>query len=191
MAETVKILGIAGSLRKDSYNRLLLGLAGQLVPPGAVLETFDLEGIPVYNQDNELSPPQKIQELKRLVRAADALLFVTPEHNFSIPAALKNVIDWVSRPPADNAWAGKPAAIMGASTGRTATARAQAHLRQIFSYVDVHPINRPMVMIGEAAQAFDALGNPRDEKTKDLMRQLLESLVAWTIRLREPGTTGR
>jgi chromate reductase len=191
MAETVKILGIAGSLRKDSYNRLLLGLAGQLVPPGAVLETFDLEGIPVYNQDNELSPPQKIQELKRLVRAADALLFVTPEHNFSIPAALKNVIDWVSRPPADNAWAGKPAAIMGASVGRTATARAQAHLRQIFSYVDVHPINRPMVMIGEAAQAFDALGNPRDEKTKDLMRQLLESLVAWTIRLREPGTTGR
>ncbi len=99
MAETVKILGIAGSLRKDSYNRLLLGLAGQLVPPGAVLETFDLEGIPVYNQDNELSPPQKILELKRLVRAADALLFVTPEHNFSIPAALKNVIDWVSRPP--------------------------------------------------------------------------------------------
>jgi chromate reductase, NAD(P)H dehydrogenase (quinone) len=191
MAETVKILGIAGSLRKDSYNRLLLGLAGQLVPPGAVLETFDLEGIPVYNQDNELSPPQKIQELKRLVRAADALLFVTPEHNFSVPAALKNVIDWVSRPPADNAWAGKPAAIMGASMGRTATARAQAHLRQIFSYVDVHPINRPMVMIGEAAQAFDALGNPRDEKTKDLMRQLLESLVAWTIRLREPGKTGR
>lgn len=191
MAETVKILGIAGSLRKDSYNRLLLGLAGQLVPPGAVLETFDLEGIPVYNQDNELSPPQKILELKRLVRAADALLFVTPEHNFSIPAALKNVIDWVSRPPADNAWAGKPAAIMGASIGRTATARAQAHLRQIFSNVDVRPINKPMVMIGEAAQAFDALGNPRDEKTKDLMRQLLESLVAWTIRLREPGTTGR
>jgi chromate reductase, NAD(P)H dehydrogenase (quinone) len=191
MAETVKILGIAGSLRRDSYNRAALRLAGQLVPPDVVLETFDLDGIPVYNQDNELPPPARIQELKRLVRAADALLFATPEHNFSVSAALKNAIDWVSRPPTDNAWAGKPAAIMGVSIGKVATARAQAHLRQIFSYVDVHPINKPMVMIGEAAQAFDAQGNLRDEKTKDLIRQLLESLVAWAIRLKNGGKPGR
>ncbi len=189
MADTVRILGMAGSLRRDSYNRMLLRQAAQLLPQGVTLETFELDGIPVYNQDDDPSPPAKIQQLKRLVREADALLFVTPEHNFSIPAALKNVIDWVSRPPADNAWAGKPAAIMGASYGRIATARAQAHLRQIFSYVDIHPINRPIVMIGEASQAFDAQGNLKDEKPKELIRQLLESLVAWTLRLqgREPG----
>ena len=190
MAETVKILGIAGSLRRDSYNRAALRTAVQLVPAGAALETFDLDGIPVYNQDNDASPPAKIQELKRLVRAADALLFATPEHNFSVPAALKNAIDWVSRPPTDNAWAGKPAAVMGASAGKIATARAQAHLRQIFSYVDIHPINKPIVMIGEAAQAFDAQGNLKDEKARDLIRQLLESLMAWTIRLRAGGQAG-
>jgi chromate reductase len=184
MAEPLKILGIAGSLRRGSYNRAALNAAGQLLPPNVVLETFDLEGIPVYNQDNELSPPPKVQELKRRVRAADAILFVTPEHNFSIPAALKNAIDWASRPPTDNAWAGKAAAIMGASIGKTATARAQAHLRQIFSYIDVYPLNKPAVMIGEAAQAFDVHGNLQDEKARDLIRQLLESLAAWTLRLR-------
>ena len=109
---------------------------------------------------------------------------MTPEHNFSVPAALKNAIDWVSRPPTDNAWAGKPAAIMGASIGKTATARAQAHLRQIFSNIDVHPINKPAVMIGEAAQAFDASGNLLDEKARNLIHQLLEALAAWTLRLR-------
>jgi chromate reductase len=184
MAESLKILGIAGSLRRDSYNRATLNAAEQLLPPGVAPETFDLEGIPVYNQDNEISPPPKVQELKRRVRAADAILFVTPEHNFSVPAALKNAIDWASRPPTDNAWAGKAAAIMGASMGKTGTTRAQARLRQIFSYVDVDPLNKPAVMIGEAAQAFDAHGNLPDEKARDLIRQLLESLAAWTLRLR-------
>ena len=186
MAE-VKILGIAGSLRRDSYNKALLRQAGQLLPPGSTLDTFDLEGIPVYNQDNDPSPPPRVQELRRMVRAADALLFVTPEHNFSVPAALKNVIDWLSRPLGENAWAGKPAAIMGASYGRIATARAQAHLRQIFSYIDIHPINKPIVMIGEAAQAFDAQGSLKDDKARELVRQLLESLVAWTQRLQGKG----
>jgi len=187
MAEPIRILGIAGSLRRDSYNKAALRAAQQLAPEGAVLEAFDLEGIPLYNQDNELSPPTAVVELKRRVRAADAILFVTPEHNFSIPAALKNAIDWVSRPPADNAWTGKPAAVMGASIGKTATARAQAHLRQIFVYVDVLPINKPAVMIGEAAQAFDPKGNLVDEKTKDLIRQLVENLAAWARRLHGPG----
>ena len=108
MAEAVKILGIAGSLRRESYNRALLRAAGKLLPLGAALETFDLKGIPVFCQDDELSPPAAVTELKRSVRWADALLFATPEHNFSIPAALKNAIDWVSRPTADNAWAGHP-----------------------------------------------------------------------------------
>jgi chromate reductase len=187
MAETVRILAIAGSLRRESYNRAALRAAEMLVPQGAVLETFDLKGIPVFSQDDELSPPPAVIELKRRVRAADALLFSTPEHNFSIPAALKNAIDWGSRPSADNCWAGKPAAIMGASSGRFGTARAQLHLRQIFVYLDVFPINKPAVLIGDAAHAFDAQGNLLDEKAKELIRQLLESLVAWTLRLRGGG----
>ncbi|HUI70321.1 MAG TPA: NAD(P)H-dependent oxidoreductase [Spirochaetia bacterium] len=189
MAEPLKILGIAGSLRRDSYNKAALRAAQLLAPAGVVLEPFDLEGIPLYNQDNELSPPPQVVELKRRVRSADAILFVTPEHNFSIPAALKNAIDWVSRPQTDNAWAGKPAAVMGASYGRIATARAQAHLRQIFVYIDVLPINKPVVMIGEAAQAFDSQGTLVDEKAKNLIRQLLEALATWVLRLRGPGTT--
>jgi len=184
MAETVRILGIAGSLRRQSYNRAALRAAAKLVPPGAVLETFDLKGIPVFSQDDEASPPEAVRELKRKVREADALLFATPEHNFSIPAALKNAIDWVSRPHTDNAWAGKPAAIMGASIGKVASARAQLHLRQIFVYLDVLPINKPAVMIGDAAQSFDAQGNLLDEKAQELIGQLLQSLVAWTLRLR-------
>ncbi len=184
MAETVRILGIAGSLRRQSYNRAALRAAAKLVPPGAVLETFDLKGIPVFSQDDEASPPEAVRELKRKVREADALLFATPEHNFSIPAALKNAIDWVSRTHTDNAWAGKPAAIMGASIGKVATARAQLHLRQIFVYLDVLPINKPAVMIGDAAQSFDAQGNLLDEKAQELIGQLLQSLVAWTLRLR-------
>jgi len=187
MADRVRILGMAGSLRRSSYNKMLLREAGQLLPAGATLETFELDGIPLYNQDDDSAPPEKIQELKRLVRQADALLFATPEHNFSVSAALKNAIDWVSRPPGDNAWSGKPAAIMGASYGRIATARAQAHLRQIFAYIDVYPVNKPIVMIGEAAQAFDAQGNLKDEKSRDLIRQLLDSLVAWTLRLQGKG----
>jgi chromate reductase len=188
MAEPVKILAISGSLRRNSYNSAALRAAEMLVPQGAVIETFDLKGIPVFSQDDELSPPAEVIELKRKVRTADALLFSTPEHNFSVPAALKNAIDWVSRPHTDNAWAGKPAAIMGASIGKTATARAQLHLRQIFVYLDVFAVNRPAVLIGEAAQSFDAQGNLKDEKTRELIRQLLESLVAWTLRLRSSGT---
>jgi chromate reductase len=186
MAEPLRILGIAGSLRRDSFNKAMLRAAAALTPEGVVLETFDLEDIPLYNQDIELSPPPRIRELKQRVKAADAILFATPEHNFSVPAALKNAIDWVSRPHAENAWAGKPAAIMGASIGKTATARSQAHLRQILSYVDIHPINKPAVMIGEAAQAFDPHANLVDERAKELIRQLLESLAAWTQCLQTP-----
>jgi chromate reductase len=125
-------------------------------------------------------------ELKRRVRAADALLFVTPEYNYSIPGVLKNAIDWASRPYGDNAWYGKPAAVMGASTGAIGTARAQYHLRQVFVFLNVHAINQPEVMIGNAAERFDAQGNLRDETSKKLIRQLLQNLVDWAERLSGP-----
>src|SRR5688572_21977823 len=186
MTKTCNILAIAGSLRRESYNRSAMRAATQLVPPTATIEVFELDGIPGFSQDDEQHPPAKIVELKRRIRAADALLFVTPEYNYSIPGVLKNAIDWASRPYGDNAWNGKPAAIMGASIGAIGTARAQYHLRQMFVFLNVHAINQPEVMIGNAAERFDAQGNLRDEVSKTLIRQLLQNLVDWTERLRPP-----
>jgi chromate reductase len=124
MNNPIRILGIAGSLRRGSYNRAALRAATELVPEGAILETFELDGIPVFNQDEEQNPPAKVTELKRRIREADAILFVTPEYNYSVSGVLKNAIDWASRPYGDSAWNGKPAAIMGASPGAMGTARA-------------------------------------------------------------------
>ena len=183
MNDPIRILGIAGSLRRQSYNRAALRAAIQLAPEGATVETFELDGIPGFNQDDEQSPPQKVVELKQRIRAADALLFVTPEYNYSVPGVLKNAIDWASRPYGDSAWNGKPAAIMGASIGRIGTARAQYHLRQIFVFLNVLAMNQPEVMIGNAADVFDSNGNLIDETTKQFIRKLLESLIEWTHRI--------
>jgi chromate reductase len=176
----LNILGIAGSLRRDSYNRAALRGARELVPDGAKLDIFELNGIPCFNQDDELQPPVKIIELKTQVLAADAILFVTPEYNYSIPGVLKNAIDWASRPYGDSAWTGKPVAVMGASIGMFGTARAQYHLRQVFVFLNMHPLNQPELMIAKGAERFDANGNLTDEKTRDLIRRLLQDLVAWT-----------
>lgn len=181
----MRILGIAGSLRDASYNRGALRAAKELAPEGAELEIFDLDGIPGFNQDDEGNPPEKVTELKRKIRDADAILFVTPEYNYSIPGVLKNAIDWASRPYGDSAWDGKPAAIMGASVGGIATARAQYHLRQIMVFLNMFPLNRPEVMIAGAAEKFDEAGNLTDEKTKDHIRKQLEALVQWTRRIAE------
>jgi chromate reductase len=125
MSTTVNILGIAGSLRQGSYNRATLRAAQALVPSGVTLDSFDLDGIPGFNQDHETQPPATVTELKARVRAADAILFVTAEYNYSIPGVLKNAIDWASRPFGDSAWNGKPVALMGASIGMLGSARAQ------------------------------------------------------------------
>lgn len=185
MSKPIRILGISGSLRRDSYNRSALRAATQLVPEGATIETFELDGIPGFNQDEEQNPPAKVVELKRRIREADAILFVTPEYNYSVPGVLKNAIDWASRPYGDSAWNGKPAAIMGASVGTIGTARAQYHLRQMMVFLNMFPVNQPEVMIGNASERFDAEGNLTDDASKDLIRQLLQSLVEWTRRISE------
>jgi chromate reductase len=187
--QTLRILGIAGSLRSASYNRAALRAAVQLAPADALLETFELNGIPGFSEDDEGNPPGKVIELKQRIRGADAILFVTPEYNYSVPGVLKNAIDWASRPYGDSAWSGKPAAIMGASVGTLGTARAQYHLRQIMVFLNMFPVNQPEVMIGNAAARFDANGELTDEKTKDHIRKLLHSLVTWTRRLRQNEPT--
>jgi chromate reductase len=176
MASEIKVLGIAGSLRKASFNRAALKAAQGLMPAGSNLEIFDLPDVPGFNQDQEKNPPVQITNLKSRIRAADAVLFVTPEYNYSIPGVLKNTIDWASRPYADNAWKGKPAAVMGASIGALGSARAQYHLRQCLVFLDMPVVTQPEVMIGHAADKFDAEGNFKDEKGKELIGKLLAAL---------------
>jgi chromate reductase len=183
MKEKIRILGFAGSLRKQSYNRSILSAALEVVPDDAALEIFDLEGIPPFNQDLENEPPDKVKAFKAKIRAADAILIATPEYNYSIPGVLKNAIDWASRPYGDNAFDGKPVAVMGASVGMLGTGRAQYHLRQSFVFLNMYPINQPEVMVAFAEGKVDSNGRLADEKIRGKIRELLESLVAWTRKL--------
>jgi chromate reductase len=184
MEDVVKILGFAGSLREASYNRSLLRAAQELVPKDARLAIFDLNGIPLFNQDLEDQPTETVKEFKAKIRAADAILIATPEYNYSIPGVLKNAIDCASRPYGDNAFEHKPVAIMGASIGMAGTARAQYHLRQCFVFLSCFALNQPEVMVPFAQDKIDKDGNVTDEKTREKIMELLENLVAWTRRLK-------
>ncbi len=180
----VTILGISGSLRKASYNTAALRAAKELAPPGVMLETFDIAPIPLYNEDVRAQGfPPAVEGFRARIKAADALLIVTPEYNYSIPGVLKNAIDWASRPP-EQPFNGKPIALMGASVGALGTARAQYHLRQSFVFMNGLVLNQPEVMIGAAGTRFDAEGNLTDEKSRELISALLAGLRDWTLRLR-------
>jgi chromate reductase len=185
MEDIIKILGIAGSLRKESYNRSALRAAVQLVPAGAQIDTFELDNIPPFNSDLEREPPYSVHAFKAAIKAADAILIVTPEYNYSVPGVLKNAIDWASRPYGDNAWDGKTVGVMGASPGMLGTARAQYHLRQMFVFLNMFPVNRPEVMIAHADDKFDNAGNLKDQLTIQKIRELLEALVDWTKSLQK------
>lgn len=184
MSQKTRVLGFVGSLRKDSYNKALLRMAVEVVPAEVELETFDLEGIPPYNQDQENDPPAKVREFKERIRAADAVLIATPEYNYSIPGVLKNAIDWASRPYGTNAFDGKPVALMGASPGMLGTARAQYHLRQCCIFLNMYPLNQPEVMVPFAMDKVDSNGNLTDPKAKAKIEELLRNLVAWSRKLR-------
>jgi len=178
MEKKVKILGFAGSLRKTSYNRGLLRAALEVIPSNCSLDIFDLSGIPLFNEDDEAKPPQQAVRLKEKVRAADAILIATPEYNYSIPGVLKNALDWGSRPYGDSAWDNKPVAIMGASPSMQGTSRAQYHLRQTFIFLNMHPLNRPELMVASAQERFDEQGNLTDPKTRKKIAELLVALAA-------------
>ena len=184
MEAPIKILGICGSLRRASINHGLLRAAQQLAPEGVAIEIFDLGCIPPFNQDDEGNPPAIVTEFKARIRAADAILMATPEYNHSIPGVLKNAIDWASRPPGDNSWAGKPAAMMGASPGMVGTARAQCHLREVFVNLDLHTFNKPEAAISLSGQRCDAEGNLTDEKSRQVVGKQVEALVALTRKLK-------
>jgi chromate reductase len=177
MAEPITILGICGSLRKASYNRGALRAAQKLCPEGAKLEIFELDGIPIFNQDEDSNPPARVVEFKKRIRAADAILIATPEYNYSVPGPLKNAIDWASRPYGDNAWDGKPVALMSAALSMGGGVRAQYHLRQSFVFLNMEAVMQPEVAIGNAPKSFDEQGNLTDETSKKLIGQLLQKLV--------------
>jgi len=184
MNKAVTVLGFAGSLRRNSYNKALLCTAAESMPRGAELEIFDLEGIPPFNQDLETQMPEKVKEFKAKIEAADAILIATPEYNYSIPGILKNAIDWASRPYGDNSFKGKPVAVMSASVGMLGGARAQYHLRQVLVSLNMHPINRPEVMVAFASEKIEKNGKVIDGRARELIKELLENLVDWTLKLK-------
>lgn len=186
---TLRILGISGSARRNSFNSALLEAAKELVPPGAVLETFDVSGLPLFNQDLEAELPEVVRAFKEEIRKADAILFSTPEHNYSVSALLKNAIEWGNRPETDNTWDGKPAAMMSASTSLRGGVRAQLHLRHIMVELNMYPINQPQLILARAQEKFDSNSKLTDEKVRETLRNLLLALVQWTMKL-QSGTIG-
>ncbi len=185
MTGEVTIFAISGSLRDGSYNAAALLAARDLAPRGVKLDIFDHLGeIPPFNEDMEGDPVDAVVDLKRRIERADAVVIATPEYNYSVPGVLKNAIDWASRPYGKNSWAGKPVAVMGASIGMLGSARAQYHLRQMFVFLDMHPVNQPEVIIPMAADRFDDNGELTDDASKRFISELMENLVAWTQRLK-------
>ena len=184
------ILGIAGSLRKGSYNRMLLNAAAELLPEEAVLEKFDLEGIPVFNQDLESDLPEKAREFKAKVRSADAVLIVTPEYNYSVPGMLKNAIDWASRPYGNNSFEKKPVAMMSASPGMLGGSRAQYHLRQTMLSLDAFTMMKPEVFVTSVDKKFDSGGRLTDTDTEKHVRAFLESFVKWSKAIKRAAEAG-
>jgi chromate reductase len=179
-AKGINVLAICGSLRTGSYNRAALRTAIELRPPGMTIETGEISAFPLYNEDVRAQGfPPPVETLRRQIAAADALLFVTPEYNYSMSGVLKNAIDWASRPP-DQPFAGKPVAIMGAAAGMAGSGRAQYDLRRSCVFLDMHPLNKPEVLIGQAQTKFDAEGRLTDEVGRGLIRDLLVALEQWT-----------
>ncbi|MDQ4073422.1 MAG: NAD(P)H-dependent oxidoreductase [Thermoproteota archaeon] len=181
----IRVLGFAGSLRSGSYNKALLRASLDFLPEDMSLEIFEIDGIPPFNQDIEKDMPEKVKEFKSKIRDSDAILIATPEYNYSIPGVLKNAIDWASRPYGDNPLDGKPVSIMSASIGMLGGARAQYHLRQVFVFLNMYPINKPEVMVTFAQDKFDVNGKLTDDNTKKFLRQLLQNLAEWTRKLKK------
>ena len=187
----MKILGISGSLRRDSYNSMLLRAAAELLPPGAELEVYDgLKAVPPYDaDDDEGFAPAVVRELREAVAEADAVLIATPEYNASVPGALKNALDWVSRPHATNPLRGKPAAVVGASTGMFGAVWAQAELRKVLQTIGARVIDRDLP-VSEAPERFDSDGRLVDDDLGELYGEILAELVT-AVEVREAALAAR
>jgi chromate reductase, NAD(P)H dehydrogenase (quinone) len=185
---TMRVLGIAGSLRAGSYNRALLRAAQEEAPPGMEIQLYDIALLPFYNADVEAQgDPEPVASLKGAIRAADALLIATPEYNHGVPGALKNAVDWASRPHRTSVLACKPVAILGATAGRGSTFQAQAQLREALVYTGSCTLAQPELSLSRAGAAFDDARQPArltDADTRDALRELLEAFAAWMLVIR-------
>lgn len=177
MSKKLKIIGICGSLRKNSYNKLILNIAGQQIPSNIEFKIVEIDSLPYFNEDLESNPPISVTKLRDEISSADAILFAVPEYNYSISGVLKNAIEWASRPYGQNAINQKVIAIMGATTGQIGTARAQYHLRQILVQTDSIVLNRPEVMISFVKEKFNQSNQLTDDKTLQKIKELVEALV--------------
>ena len=185
-APTLKVLGVAGSLRQASFNRGLIRAAIEVAPAGVRVIEHDLSAIPLFNADLEAAgDPEPIRAFKQAIEDADAVLIATPEYNHCVPGVLKNAIDWASRPARRSVLSNRPIAIMGAATGGGGTARAQSHLRDGLAYTSALVLPQPEVLVSFAASRFDDEGNLIDDGTRDEIRELLSALADWVRDLRE------
>lgn len=178
-----KIAVVVGSIRKDSINRKLAKALIRLAPKDLECELVRIDDLPVFNQDHDQDPPQQVARVKAQIAAANAMLFVTPEHNRSLPTALKNVLDWVSRPYGRNLWAGKPAVLVGASVGAVGTAVAQAHLRAVLGYLDVPTLGQPEVYVQFTKDLIDDDGNVSNDGTRKFLQSFVDRYAAWIAKL--------
>jgi chromate reductase len=177
----MRVLGISGSLRRDSYNTKLLRSAEELLPPGTELELWDeLKSVPPFDEDDELGPtPAAVASLREAVARADAIVFATPEYNASIPGQLKNAVDWLSRPFVSTPIRNKPALVVGASTGAFGAVWSQADLRKVLATAGARVVEAD-VAVGHAPTKFDESGALVDEELLDQLREALDVLLAET-----------
>jgi chromate reductase, NAD(P)H dehydrogenase (quinone) len=173
-----KIVVVVGSLRKDSFNRKLATALVKLAPPEFSFKQIPIGNLPLYNQDDDENPAESVKRLKAEILAADGILFVTPEYNRSVPGVLKNALDHASRPYGQNAWAGKPAGILGISPGAAGTAMAQQHLRNMLAYLDVPAMGQPEAFIQEKEGLFDSEGNIGKASEK-FLQDWMNKYAAW------------
>jgi chromate reductase, NAD(P)H dehydrogenase (quinone) len=178
---THQIAVIVGSLRADSFNRKLANALAQLAPADFVFKQLPIGDLPLYNQDDDSRPSAFVQRLKADITASRGLLFVTPEYNRSMPGVLKNAIDHASRPYGHNAWAGKPAGVIGVSVGAMGTAMAQQHLRNVLAYLDVPTLGQPEAFIQAKEDLFDGSGQI-GAASKTFMQAWMDQYIAWVVR---------
>lgn len=174
---------IIGSLRKDSWNRKLANALIKLGPPDFNFKELRIGDLPLYNQDDDRNQAPEVQRLKSELRAVDAVMFVTPEYNRSIPGVLKNAIDHAARPYGQSAWAGKPAGIIGCSTGAISTAVAQLHLRTILAILDMPTLGQPEAYIQIKEGFFDDSGNIANPETRKFLHGWIDKYATWVKRL--------
>lgn len=175
--EEIKIVGFGGSLRKGSYNMMLLKEVQRLMPENSMLDIVDITGIPFYNEDAENDKNPSIVNFKESLKYSDGFIIATPEYNYSIPGFLKNAIDSISKPADQNPFAGKHGVIISASMGMLGGSRAQYHLRQVLTALDARLINRPEVFINFASKKFDENGHLTDEMAIKFISELLQKLI--------------